>query len=108
MNFEKIFRHGDVILFKLRENEGISEPQKPVQQIILAWGEVTGHAHRLQGDLLMLDQENSEEEFLFRVRQKARLSHEEHETIVLEPGLYLKVNQVEYDPFQDLIVKIRD
>lgn len=108
MKFEKIFRHGDVILFKLAEPKALEAPEKPVKQIVLAWGEVTGHAHRLVGDLILLDQPLADEEILFKVIKKSKLSHEEHDTIFLEPGLYLKVNQVEYDPFQDLIVKIRD
>lgn len=109
-SFEKVFRHGDVILFQLNEANLENFTMKPTQKTILAYGEVTGHAHRLAGDIAVAEQapKVGVEPVLFEVTNQAILTHEEHDTIVLNKGVYLKVNQVEYDPFNDLIVAIRD
>lgn len=108
MNFEKVYRHGDVIIFKLDEKDLPQFTSKKATSLTLAYGEVTGHSHKLTGDLELLEAELNQDEIMFRVHTQGLLKHEEHDQIVLESGLYLKVNQVEYDPYQDLITRIRD
>ena len=108
MNFERIYRHGDVIIFKFADNPYKDSPTKAVEKVTLALGEVTGHSHQLKGDIELLETKLKEDEIAFHVQDKAVLTHEEHDTMVLDQGYYLKVNQVEYDPFKDLVVYIRD
>ncbi|OJJ15158.1 hypothetical protein BKI52_39520 [marine bacterium AO1-C] len=109
-NFDKVYRHGDVIIFQFPEANLSAIALKKMNKVTLAYGEVTGHAHRLKGDIAVAEQipEAGVEPVLFEVQAQAVLTHEEHDTIVLERGVYLKVNQVEYDPFSDLIRAIRD
>lgn len=108
MNFEKVYRHGDVIIFKLKEKKLPKYTSKKMKKVVLAYGEVTGHSHQLTGDLEVMEANLDQDEMMFRLQSPGVLRHEEHDQIVLEPGIYLKVNQVEYDPFQDLLVNIRD
>jgi len=105
LQFDRIYRHGDVILFRMPETFNLSEPLAPKQELVLALGETTGHSHQLKGELLL--QEKSEKTF-FKVLKKAILTHEEHQTMILEKGVYLKVDQVEYDPFKGIIRRILD
>lgn len=107
MEIEKIYRHGDVILYKLASHK---TPAKGVvsKETILEHGEVTGHAHRLTGEIEILEEKASQKEMTFKVLDKAVLTHEEHERIVLEKGIYLKVSQVEYNPFENAIRWISD
>jgi hypothetical protein len=67
---------------------------------VLAYGEVTGHAHRVEtpdhaelwrvgGDINML---------YLRVLAPTRIVHEEHRPIPLEPGVYRVWQQREYVP----------
>lgn len=105
MEFTKIFRHGDVILYQLNEDPGSSSVEKE-EKLVLAEGEATGHAHRLTGNFDVLEQVSGDVKF--EVYTTAVLTHEEHDIIVLEKGIYLKVNQVEYDPFTDLVKKVVD
>lgn len=107
MDFTKIYRHGDVIIYKL-EQEPSLEQSATVKQLILAEGEVTGHSHRLTGSFDILQNKPISGELLFEVHSEAVLSHEEHDRIVLDKGVYLKVNQVEYNPFTDLVKKVLD
>lgn len=91
-------RHGDVYLVKVEQLPKDAKPQEAVvpAQAILAYGEVTGHAHRVKDPTakLWLDGTNT----YLTVEQVAQLTHEEHHTIVLEPGIYQVIHQVEYAP----------
>ena len=62
----------------------------------------------LRGDIEVLRAGDASGEWLFRVRAPSVLTHEEHERMVLDRGVYRKVNQVEFDPFRERIVQIRD
>ncbi len=98
----KLYRQGDVLI---REVESIPEGlhRVPLEggRVILAHGEVTGHAHAVVGDVEFraADLADLEERFL-RVAREARVVHEEHGTITLPPGDYEVVRQREYTPEQ--------
>lgn len=76
-----------------------SIPTKAVKQpgrVILAHGEVTGHAHEI-------DQDQAEawkvgEELTIKVRKAAPITHQEHAPIPLTPGYYKITRQREYSP----------
>lgn len=106
--FERIYRHGDVVLFKLKESPDRTQSGGQIKELILEEGEVTGHAHRLQGKIEVLQEDVRQKEIVFYVFDQAVLTHEEHDRIVLEQGIYLKVSQVEYNPFTDMVTWIRD
>jgi len=96
----KMFRQGDVLI---RETATIPTNLTPVPRdegrVILAYGEVTGHAHQVIGhaEFLAVDLAEMNDRFL-RVEQEAKVVHEEHDTITLPPGLYEVVRQREYQP----------
>lgn len=61
----------------------------------LAFGEVTGHAHRVNvGDLF----ESKNGDLYLKVDTLANLSHEEHKTITLDPGIYRIAVKRQYTP----------
>jgi hypothetical protein len=91
-----MYRQGDVLLAPvpaLPEN-AVSVPRKG--RIILAEGEVTGHAHAII-DPDAREFRVGEERFLL-VRSAAQLIHEEHAPITVAPGAYRVVIQREYEP----------
>jgi hypothetical protein len=91
-------RQGDVLIKRVEE---IPEGLKPVPldrgRVILAYGEVTGHAHAVIGDVQFLaaDLDEMEQRFL-RVEREAEVVHDEHATVTLPPGDYEVVRQREY------------
>lgn len=105
---EKIYRHGDVILFKLKEQEFVFKTKEDTSELILAYGEVTGNKHVLTGDMQLVECDDLYEETSFFVKESAKLVHEEHDTIYLEKGYYLKVDQIEYNPFKSILQIIKD
>ncbi len=92
----KIYRQGDVLIVQTDE---LPEDLAPIPMDkgdnILAYGEVTGHAHRLKGSTSQFQQDRSGARYL-TVPKEAPLTHEEHTTIVLPKGNYRIIQQVEY------------
>ncbi|MGD9681025.1 MAG: hypothetical protein AB7W16_07575 [Candidatus Obscuribacterales bacterium] len=92
------YRQGDVLLVKLdmqRLPQG-AQKQATERRIVLAYGEVTGHAHAIDSSYASLYEWNGDR--LIEAKPGAKLVHEEHNTIVLEPGFYRVVQQREYEP----------
>ena len=85
-------RNGDVILHKVNEVKGT---QKQMKECILAEGEVTGHFHRLKGQIL--ESVTETERFIEVQGQDAMLSHEEHDTLTIPEGKYQVLIQREVD-----------
>lgn len=90
-----MWRHGDVLIARCDE---VPTDSKKLPHLILARGERTGHAHRIEqreGNELF---ERGEDLFLRVTRQVATVVHEEHGPIKLEPGTYRVWIQREYSP----------
>lgn len=106
-----IYRQGDVLLVKVEKLPSNAVDVTPEERIVLAYGEVTGHAHALyepktqlipQGKVKAWDA--GAEKFI-QVLEKTALRHEEHSPIVLDPGNYKVIRQREYDPVMDRVVE---
>jgi hypothetical protein len=106
----KTIRQGDVALFPVAKlPEGCTEVPNDNGRIVLAYGEVTGHAHAIADHIsaeaaseiadaaiarARLWQAPNGDRFL-EVKAPVSLSHEEHATHVLPPGIYEVPVQVE-------------
>lgn len=101
MSTPRKYRQGDIFF---QEIATIPEGLKPVPldqgRVIVAYGEVTGHAHAVQGDVQFLAADIAELEraFLTVEGEFAQVVHEEHDTITLPPGNYIVKRQREYAP----------
>lgn len=84
-------RHGDVILQK---TEKVLGKQEKAEETILAEGEVTGHAHRLSGSLLVSEFEGQR---FVELEDDGVLSHEEHDPLTIPRGKYQVLLQREVD-----------
>ncbi len=82
-----IMRQGDVLLVPVRRIPVLAKQQKRSGDVILALGEVTGHAHRIKTDGVTVH-EHEGTRFIRIPKTKAHLSHEEHGMIEIEPGDY--------------------
>lgn len=132
MKTKNIARHGDVLIRRVLDINGLTssgseEKQNfvKVEKITLAEGEVTGHHHELipenTATLEVLTADNIEDvessnfnvnelaEAIFQVKGgRGVLTHQEHNPIVLEEGVYIKRIQRELDPFENRIRKVMD
>ena len=97
-----IARQGDVLLIRIDEIPSDAAPCEVNGDVILAYGEVTGHAHRLEAGKAKAFAKGgawdpSAERFI-QALEGAELRHEEHAAILLPPGNYQIRIQREYHP----------
>ncbi len=99
-----MIRQGDILLVPV---EGIPEGARPVARLhgrlILAEGELSGHAHAIldeRVDLyeLVFSDDVAEMRRRLKVEAEVALVHEEHAPITLVPGEYEVRRQREYVP----------
>lgn len=87
-----MIRHGDVQIIK---TDSIPKDAKKLNRKELAFGEVTGHAHRTDlGELF----ETKDGKLYLKVSKLAKVSHEEHKTVTLKPGCYRVAIKRQYTP----------
>lgn len=98
-------RQGDVLLVKVDEIPVGAQEVTSAGDVILAYGEVTGHAHRIAESSGAKMWSAGAERFL-QVVARAALTHEEHALINLAPGIYRIPQQVEYTPKE--LVRVQD
>jgi hypothetical protein len=102
-----IYRQGDVLLVK---QDDLPDNAKPATseagRIVLAYGEVTGHAHAIDGRLATLYSAGNQR--FVQAEEGATLTHEEHASIALETGVYEVIRQREYTPSPARSVYVRD
>jgi hypothetical protein len=98
---QQIFRQGDVLLVAVAVLPEGAKDITPDDRIVLAYGEVTGHAHAIEEPASKARParlwDAGAERFL-QVLEKTALRHEEHAPVELPAGVYRVVQQREYSP----------
>lgn len=94
----KILRQGDVLLVKVDSLPKATPANLEKNDIILAHGEVTGHKHQIAKPEQKAKLWNAGAERFLQVMETVALTHEEHSTITINPGVYRVAIQVEYQP----------
>lgn len=117
----EIYRHGDMIIFRVDSLVGKNKTVKG-KKLVVGLGEVTGHSHDVialdgtdivamyDGEVNVTEEDLAEMDSLyFQISGNgAVIVHEEHKPILLREGMYLRINQVEYNPFTEEMEKVRD
>lgn len=96
-----MWRHGDVLI---AQTESVPNGARRHPNLILAYGEVTGHSHRVEHPERAELWEFQGVLYL-NVLVATRVIHEEHHPITLEPGTYRVWQQREYTPERIRIVR---
>jgi len=108
----ELYRHGDILLkrvSKMPDNGKLIKRAEP----IVEYGEVTGHSHRLIGEVEVYAEQESGQTANYVVVPEtavkpAKLVHEEHDTIELAPGVYEVTRQREYNPYSREARRVAD
>lgn len=91
-------RQGDVLLIEVDAAPAAATPiPLDAGRVVLAYGEVTGHAHAIRSGSATLVADETGRRFL-RAATDLSLTHEEHAAIDLPSGDYEVVIQREYVP----------
>ncbi|WP_327141499.1 hypothetical protein [Nocardia sp. NBC_01327] len=98
-----MFRQGDVLIVPIATEavpaqalQAPGEPRDARGRMVLALGEVTGHAHALAAPGRLV--RASAPHMFLHLPEGGRLVHEEHAAIVLPQGWFRVVRQREYLP----------
>jgi len=99
----KYWRQGDVCILPVKAlPAGLTPVARDAGRVVLAYGEVTGHAHAIHEPDVELfapgEASVMAERFLRIGGDGAVLVHEEHAPIALPPGDYEVRHQREYNP----------
>lgn len=99
-----LIRQGDVGLIAVDEipTDAIELPRENGERIVLAYGEVTGHAHAFH-DLGVMALRAANADVFLRVVEPATLRHEEHTHIEVPPGMYRVLRQREWTDSEEPI-----
>ena len=92
----EFYRQGDVGILRVAKLPQTAKKQEVKERIVLAYGEVTGHAHAIATDAATLFVDGARR--FLEVCYKAELMHEEHGKITLPAGIYEIIQQREYFP----------
>lgn len=96
-----MYRQGDVLIVPVKQLPNLLEPvAREAGRIILAHGEVTGHAHAIKDHKAALFRDPKLAAIFLSVSADGpvALEHEEHGTIDIPPGSYRIIRQREYSP----------
>ena len=96
------YRHGDLLIRKVKT---IPQTVEKVRGNVLAKGEVTGHKHKLSGQIQIFA--NQERKF-FEAKQETILSHQEHKPLEIPEGKYEVIQEREWNPFDEQIRRVMD
>lgn len=90
-----LYRHGDVLIGQVDQ---LPSGAKKRNHVVLAYGEITGHSHRIADPHTAETFEINGEIYLKVTAPKAQLIHQEHAMIELPEGVYRVWQQREYTP----------
>ncbi|MGW4034285.1 hypothetical protein ACWEFL_34160 [Streptomyces sp. NPDC004838] len=100
-----MYRQGDVLIVPVAEEavpahieNAQAEPRDARGRMVLALGEVTGHAHAVPGAGRLVREPGPFGPMVLHLPTGGRVVHEEHAAITLPRGWYRVVRQREYLP----------
>lgn len=105
----KLIRHGDVNIVPTKLPEGAKLIQE-TGSFTVAYGEQTGHNHTLatvepEAKFKVLEHNGQR---YFVLNQEAKLTHPEHKTITVLPGVYIQGQEREHDYFAHVTRNVID
>ncbi|MGV9345964.1 hypothetical protein ACWDSD_14315 [Streptomyces spiralis] len=100
-----MYRQGDVLIVPVADDavpphvtRAPKEPRDARGRMVLALGEVTGHAHAVVGPGELIREPGAFGPLLLHLPEGGRVVHEEHGAITLPKGWFRVIRQREYVP----------
>jgi uncharacterized protein YjlB len=91
---------GDVLLIPATIPDTVTEKPRDNGQVILAYGEQTGHSHAIDSPdcTLVTAEQAGQLRAWLRVTAPVEVKHQEHRTVTIPPGEWEVIGQVEHRP----------
>jgi hypothetical protein len=80
---------------------------KSAKRVVLATGE-GANTHAINSKMSISYEDMGNQTIKMTLSEKSFITHEEHGTIMLVPGVYYKTNQVEFNPFNNTVSYVFD
>ena len=96
-----MYRQGDVLVIPVGKMPAkLTRMECEHGRVVLAHGEATGHGHAIRSKRATLFRDEKLAAMFLSVAgtEPVALEHDEHDTMLLPPGTYQVVRQVEYTP----------
>ena len=98
-----MYRQGDVLIVPTDDDVQGAPVPRDNGRVVLAYGEVTGHAHAIAGHGVTMFMDTGSGSggaagvAWLKVDKPAEVRHEEHATVALKPGNYKIIRQREFN-----------
>lgn len=110
---KKQYQHGDISLHIVDKIPEKAKKQQHNEEFILAYGEISGHIHRLKGNFEVYKDDNG---YYIKNLQPIELEHydvnkktkAEHNTLTIEKGIWFVRYEERYNPFKKELEKVID
>lgn len=99
------YRQGDLLL---RRIDSLPQGLTELNTKILAQGEATRHHHRLTSQTAQVFRDGANQQKYLLAEEPTQLVHEEHKPITIEKGLYVVIQEREFDPFAEITRIVAD
>lgn len=99
--------HGDLDFFKLDKLPKSAKFVGKFKSHVAQEGETTGHKHVIKSDY-DIEVYQIKDRWVYLLNNPAAISHEEHATRTLEPGIYFQDQENEENPWTDMIERVVD
>lgn len=106
-----LYRHGDVLMRRVEKPSQLQTDKEQQDTHVVAYGEATGHHHRLtgvDGAAINALRGFDKRTYVEIVGGLATLSHEEHSALSIEPGFYEITIEQEYSYFERAARRVVD
>lgn len=101
-----MYQQGDVILIPVSKTpDNANAVTRHERGYVLAEGEVTGHAHVIEDDIKMVEQDGV---LYIGCESDVIIKHEEHNHITIPAGCYEVRKVKEYDHFAEEVREVAD
>jgi hypothetical protein len=102
-----MYRHGDIPLYPIKKASG--EKLDHSGSFILAEGEATGHHHRISvADPADMEIRQTAAGYILVLTSEGTLTHQEHGTLSIAPGIYSVGREREKDWFSGAVRRVID
>ncbi len=106
----KTYRHGDIPLVPIKNKpEGELKQLEFKGSFVLREGETTGHKHVLDAPPSQVEIfQDAQGRYVMNIKSEAKISHEEHGTIVMPAGWYVAGFERERNWFSETTNRVID
>lgn len=89
MEYEKAYRQGEILIFKVKKYPHRFGKSRVIPNGVIREGEKEGHEHKLEGGQATLSLFDDNEEGTIKVDKATTLTHPEHGSVKLPKGEYV-------------------